>query len=142
MLSAFFLLAIGFLFGVWWFSVTILTLFYGLPKATYWCARGLFSWKLLLPYVVSPVLWNIAFLLVGWGLFAWAPSFTRHLLDSRAFFWGQWLGIGISLVKSLTTRDPREDFVSVARSYAHPGNPDLLLEFTTRNPTKAAQLEG
>lgn len=115
------LLLIGFALGVWWFSAVVLSLFYGLPRALYWAARGWCQWRAPLLYVASPVFWNVALLVIAFILVTLAPRVAAFLYTSWGFNLGATAGIVISLFRTLfspsTRHDMRCDFADWVSRY-------------------------
>jgi len=73
------LFVVGWALGFFIFGFIILPLFYGLPKA---------------------IIWVIIVSLVSY-LF---PSFQDMLYNSGGFYYGQWVGIGLTLIYALTRK--------------------------------------
>jgi hypothetical protein len=139
MVVEFFLFFLGALLAIWWFSVTVHPLGYGLPKALYWCYRGLFSWRILANFVVPPALWNFAFVGAAVVLVVWFPSVASRLRASITCAVGQWLALLGSLIYVFTREGRaslREDFLDTAMHYVVTKDPVLLGEFGYRNPIR------
>jgi len=131
-----FLFCVGFGLSMWWFSVTILPLFYGLPKSLYWIARGLLSWRILTRFLVPPVLWNLAFIGAAVALNSWFPAASARLAHSGGFSFGQLFGLGGSiffLFKKEGSDSLKEDFLATAIHYFVSDNPVLIGEFGYRH---------
>ena len=134
LLGEIFYFFLGAALAAWWFSVTILPIFYGLPKAFYWCARRLFSWRLCFSYLAPPVIWNAAFVGLAVALYIWFPSVHSRLSESTGYTVGQWLGFGGSLLSALTQdgrKNLRHDFQDNAMKRVV--SPALLEEYRSRN---------
>lgn len=137
------LLLLGFLLGVWWFSVTILPIFYGLPKSIYWCSRGLFSWGILLSFLVPPIVWNLTFIGLAVVLFLWFPAIASRLQESGGFGVGQTLAVVGGAIYCFTEegrRSLREDFQATAMRYVVTSDPKLLADFGYQTPLKQPKL--
>jgi hypothetical protein len=106
----------GILFGALWFSVILLPLFYGLPRSIYWILKGVLRKVAVASYVLGPVIWTII-LIVN----EYFPR-TRVLLFSDAgFAYGQWIGVLLMLIRSLSKdgrRDLNKDFLSTVARYS------------------------
>lgn len=136
MLVEFVLLMVGFVLAVWWFSVTILPILYGLPKAFYWCNRGLLSKFLLAHYLVPPVFWNLGLVGLAVVLVVWFPALATRLLESGGIAIGQSLGLIGSVIYVFTTSGStslRRDFVEMAVHYVVTQDRTLWDEFALRN---------
>lgn len=132
------LFVLGGLFSIWWFTVTLLPLFYGLPKAIYWCARGLFRWRVLFYYLIPPLLWNIAFTVAVVILMERSPATLQRLLQSGGFNGGQLLGLLGCFLHTLRKEGRshlRKDFVEACTRHLATEDPMLLAEFAIRNRT-------
>ena len=127
---------IGIALGAWWFSVTVLPLFYGLPKSFYWSLRGLFSWRFPFSYLVPPLIWNLAFVGLVVALYIWLPSVHSRMSEGPGFARGWLLGIVGSLWYAFT-RDGKKtlrlDFQMRAMEFVK--SPELLEEYSHRNET-------
>ncbi len=104
----FVLLIIGVFLGMWWYSVIILPLFYGIPKASYHISKGLLKKSAVTFYLKSFVLWTIIFLTFALILIRFFPSVSGRLLESGGFAIGQYLGIGVMTLR-LFTKKGRKD---------------------------------
>lgn len=93
----FILLIIGILIGIWWYSVIILPLFYGIPKATYYISKGLLKKSAITFYLKSFILWTGIFFAVALILARFFPSVSNRLLESGGFAIGQFIGIGLMM---------------------------------------------
>lgn len=94
--------------GVWWFSVIILPIFYGLPKAIFWVIKGELKASSVLVYIGTFLLWMFIFTLVAFLLIKFFPAKADYVYKSNAFFFGQWVGVIISVIKTLS-KSGRED---------------------------------
>jgi hypothetical protein len=114
------LFVIGTVLGLWWFSVIILPIFYGLPKLLYCILKGTLKGKALLPYLVSPVIWTVIFTGVAIILVRFMPKVSDYLYNSAGFYFGQWFGVIGGLIRSVSKsgrHDLREDFRSSMARY-------------------------
>ena len=114
------LFVIGAGFGLLWFSVIVLPVFYGVPKSLYWIMRGRSRMKSLFAYLLTPTIWTVLLVVVVvlGGIF-W-PRANGYLYDSAGFFFGQWFGVIGAIIRSVTKtgrQDLREDFVSFTARY-------------------------
>jgi hypothetical protein len=103
------LFVVGFGFGIVWFSFIVLPIFYGLPRAILWCARGWARWTSILAYLVSPILWTIVFFAIVFAIVRFSPRTADFLGSDPAFSLGQMVGIGISVLRSLFSRSTHVD---------------------------------
>lgn len=104
----FLLLIVGILLGIWWWSVIILPLFYGIPKATYYVTKGLLKKSAAIFYLKSFTLWMIIWFAVAFILVKYSPNVAGRLLESGGFAAGQLIGIGMSAWR-VFTKDGRKD---------------------------------
>ena len=114
------LFMIGAGFGLLWFSVIVLPIFYGVPKSLYWIIRGKLRIKALFAYLVTPAIRTAILVLVAVLLGMFWPSANQYLYNSAGFFFGQWLGVIGVLIRSVTKsgrQDLREDFLSATARY-------------------------
>ncbi|MBL7141999.1 hypothetical protein ISS21_02870 [Patescibacteria group bacterium] len=102
------LLIIGFLLGVWWWSVIILPLFYGIPKSIYYIWKGLLKRTAANFYLKVLILWTIIFFVIAFALVRYFPNVSNILFESGGFAIGQLIGIIVSAWRMLT-KDGRED---------------------------------
>jgi hypothetical protein len=97
----------GFLIGLWYTSMLVLPLFYGLPKAI----LGYFRRELLLtavvPYIVAPVAWTLFFTLVVFSMAIFWERGFRFILESGSFNAGQALGSAFLVAKVILSRKTR-----------------------------------
>jgi hypothetical protein len=98
---------------MWWYTVAILPLVYGLPKAAYWVFKGRLKKRALALYVATAVTWNLIFLLIAIAMAYWTPGALRYLRDSQPFAISQLAGL----------------LFMVARSLSASGRKDLNLDF-------------
>jgi len=103
------LLVVGVFIGIWWFSVIVLPLVYGLPRGLYWAARGRVRWRTPFLYLLSPLIWTVVLFGVAFILTIFAPKVATYLRQSGAFAIGQALGILIFVGKSLFSQSTRLD---------------------------------
>ncbi|PKL72317.1 hypothetical protein CVV26_02015 [Candidatus Kuenenbacteria bacterium HGW-Kuenenbacteria-1] len=104
----FILLIVGVFIGIWWYSVIILPLFYGIPKATYCISKGLLKKSAATFYLKSFILWTIIFFAVALILTRLLPSVSGKLLESGEFAIGQLIGIGLMMWR-VFTKEGRKD---------------------------------
>lgn len=104
----FILLIIGVFMGIWWYSVIILPLFYGIPKATYYIFKGLLKKSAATFYLKSFILWTGIFFAVALILVKFFPSISNRLLESGGFGIGQFIGIGLMMWR-VFTKEGRKD---------------------------------
>jgi hypothetical protein len=104
----FILLIIGIFLGIWWYSVIILPLFYGIPKASYYVVKGLLKKSAVIFYLKSFILWTIIWFGIAFILVKYFPNITGTLLESGGFAIGQLIGIGLMMWR-VFTKDGRKD---------------------------------
>lgn len=90
------LFIVGVLLGLWWWTVIILPLFYGIPKATYYILKGLLRKSAVIFYLKVFIIWNLVLLGVSVILARYFPAVLNSLIDSKTFAIGQIIGILIS----------------------------------------------
>ena len=116
----FLLLIIGILFGIWWWNVIILPLFYGIPKATYYVWKGLLKKSAIVFYLKSFLLWNVIWIGASFVMVKYSPELVNRLLDSAGFGLGQFIGIVMSAWRVFTKdgrKDLNADFWSIMHGY-------------------------
>lgn len=113
MLMEIILFVIGALFGAWWFSVIILPIFYGLPKAIMGTVNGQLRAKSILASLVAPLLWTFLFIVIAVILLKFIPRVAYYLNGSTGFIFGQWFGIIGSLISAFSAsgrKSLKEDY--------------------------------
>jgi len=114
------LFVIGAGFGLLWFSVIVLPVFYGVPKSLYRIMRGRLRVKALFAYLVAPAVWTVLLVVLVVLLDIFWPRANQYLYNSAGFFFGQWFGVIGALIRSVTKsgrQDLREDFLSTTARY-------------------------
>jgi hypothetical protein len=115
------LFLVGLPLGLFWFSVVILPLFYGLPRSLYWALGGRVKWYSPTRYLVSPILWTLIFFGAALLLVLFLPQVAALLQRSDGFATGQLLGILIGAARALFSRsswrDLNEDFLGFMGPY-------------------------
>ena len=110
----------GFFFGTLVFTGIWLPLIYGLPTSLWLVFKRKLRWTTPLKYLVSPIVWNVVFVLIAWGLLEWAPNVAKSLAESGAFNWASVIAIGFFLLNSIFSKsaraDLRADFDKVVQS--------------------------
>lgn len=124
------LFVIGFFLGIWWWSVIILPLFYGLPKAAYYISKGLLKKTAATFYAKTFILWTIIFFIIAFVLTKYFSNIARILLASEGFAIGQLIGIGVSAWRMFTAegrKDLNADFwdIMFASKYLNTKNPNF-----------------
>ncbi len=137
------LLTIGIAWGSLLPSLIILPLFYGVPKSIFYAFKGLLRKSAAIFYLKSFVLWNLIFIVAAAFLFSYFPDVRHTLSNSESFFIGQWLGIGMSVLR-IFTRNGRKsldyDFWRTMIKYLHYRNPsfiDVFLANAAKIPVQA-----
>jgi hypothetical protein len=99
----------GFLLGLWYTTILVLPLFYGVPKALIGYFRKALYFKATLAYLVAPLLWTVFFFVVFLGLaFLWNSAF-EYIRTSTGFNLGQTLGTILLVVNALFNKKARTD---------------------------------
>lgn len=115
---------VGSCLAIVWFSVTILPLFYGLPRSSIWVLRGWVGWRAPAPYLVVPILWNVVLFLIALALKLFLPTIAAYILQSPALVFGIPVGLVISTGRAIFVAsardDMRDDFLSAMRPYLTP----------------------
>jgi len=121
------LFALGFSLGIWFFTVVVLPVFYGVPKSLVWALRGWVRWRACAFYLIAPVLWNFVFFGAAAALVVFFPSAAIRLRESSGFGIGEPLGLrfsfGSTLFTASTRRNMRDDFLEFVRPYLTPKAP-------------------
>lgn len=99
----------GFIFGIFWFAVIALPLIYGFPKSIWLAFKRQLRWSTPLKYLISPIVWTIAFTLIVWAGITWAPNATATLTESAAFNLASLFAIGMSIFRCAFSAETRKD---------------------------------
>ena len=102
------LFMIGIALGIWWWSVIVLPLFYGIPKATYYVWKGVLRKSAITFYLTSFILWIVIFFVVSIILVKYFSNISRILMESGGFAIGQLIGIG-ACARRVFTKSGRQD---------------------------------
>lgn len=103
------LLLLGFLLGIFWFSIIILPVGYGFPRAFWWSVRRRAKWRGPFMYLISPILWSGIFLGVAIMLVVYFPSTADYLRESGSFNIGQTAGIVLAVVRCVFSKSAHRD---------------------------------
>ena len=98
---------LGLFAGVGFAAVILLPLVYGVPRAIFDAIRRRAVWWAPFRYLLPPVAWFIALVVVGYLSAEHAPSVLRLVTDG-GFVFGEWIGIGLTLFRCLTPTGRRE----------------------------------
>jgi hypothetical protein len=82
------LLVAGFLPGVWFTSMLVVPLFYGIPRAFIGIVRKHLEPKAIVPHIVAPVSWAAFLFLCILGLAYFLPRAFEYLRTSGGFNFG------------------------------------------------------
>lgn len=110
----------GILVGALWFSIILLPLFYGLPRSIYWIFKGVLRKAAITSYVLGPVIWTIIFLVAALVINEYFPRTRALLFNDAGFAYGQWIGVFLMSIRSLSKdgrRDLDKDFFSTVARY-------------------------
>lgn len=124
-------IAIG--LGVWWFSVIVLPIFYGLPRSIFWIVRGKLKVRSSLVYLGTFLLWTILFALAAILLLKFSPQTAAYLYNSPGFFYGQWFGVLGALISAISKsgrQNLKEDFWAAMARFQKPTTPNQPLQPT------------
>lgn len=103
------LVVLGFCLGLWYLSMLLLPLFYGIPRALVGFFRGKVSFKGVLAWLIAPVIWTAFFLVVFLAFaFFWNRGF-EYLRTDGGFNVGQVLGTFMLMVNALFNKKTRAD---------------------------------
>ena len=114
------LFLLGILFGVWWFTVIILPLFYGFLRTLWFAGKGVLRLKSSLHYLYIFFVWNIIFTVLIIVLRYFSPSVVDYLYNSQEFLYGQMLGVIGLLFRAMTAsgrKDLHDDFWAAMEKY-------------------------
>lgn len=126
------LLINGIALGILVWSLIILPVFYGVPKTIIYVFKGLLRKSATIFYLNSFVLWNLIFIVVAAFLVSYFPNLGHTLSNSEGFFIGQWMGIGICVLRIFTSdgrKDLDYDFWRTMIKYLHYQNPSFIEVF-------------
>ena len=111
----------GMLFGHLWFSVIVLPLVYGFPRALFWAARGWVKWWSPVRYLRSFWLWAGIFTGIALILTIFLPSVAAYMRDSFMLnfgsMWGGVLTAGYAIFSKSARQDLRHDFLEFMIPY-------------------------
>ena len=142
-LVEFFLFWIGVLLGIWRFGSVFLPILYGFPRGLYWAFRGWAKWRAPFIYLVSPVLWSVALIVITLVLFIFTPKVATYLTQSRGFAIGQFVGIGLLIVRVLFSRsthiDMADDFYAFMGSHLTPAGATMVGVLSTPGSSGSSQ---
>lgn len=109
MVSEIFLFVTGFALGLWYTTMLLLPLSYGVPKALICYFRKTLRFKATLAFLVAPLLWTVLFFVAAFGLaFFWNRAF-EYVRTSGGFNLGQTLGTLWLSANALLNKKTRED---------------------------------
>lgn len=114
------LFPIGFLIGIWYTSMLVLPLFYGIPKSLVGFFRGEIRFKATPMYLVAPVLWTIFFLVMFFLLSIFWETGFQYLRESGAFNFGHVLGSWFLILNAIFNRKSREDMKADFEDFVRP----------------------
>ena len=98
------LLVLGVLFGIFWFSIAILPIIYGFPRAAWWCLRKKARWRAPFAYLVAPVVWNVIFFGAAAILAVFFMPIAEFLMSSSALGAGLVGGIALAAVRAALSK--------------------------------------
>lgn len=107
------LFIIGLLLGLWGFSVLILPIAYGLPRAIFWTSRGLLKKQSILSYLITPIIWTVVFIGLFIALNKFAPNLSNHLSKSSGFRYGIIIGV-VPMIFRAFSKSGRKDLQEVS----------------------------
>jgi hypothetical protein len=103
------------------FSLFLLPILYGLPKAIAWAIRGWLRWQAPALYLVAPAIWGAIFLGAGLSLAATAPAAAALLGKDKGFASGLVFGVALLAARALFSRAARDameaDFRAAVAKY-------------------------
>lgn len=115
------LFVVAVLLTIWWISLIILPIAYGIPRSIYLIAiKKNLRPIAVLAYLASPILWSIILLLIAFVIAFFLPNLSRFLIESAGFGFGQFFGILLFLFRLLskdTWKDMDCDFQSFIQPY-------------------------
>ena len=115
-----FLFIAGFVIGLWYTTMLVLPLFYGVPKALIGYFRKTLYFKATLAYLIAPLLWTVFFFIAFLGLmFFWNSAF-EYVLASGGFNFGQALGTLMLVVNVLFNKKTKTDMKNEFDEFVFP----------------------
>lgn len=114
------LFGLGVGFSLWWFSVTVLPIFYGLPRSVFWIVKGKLKVRASFAYIKTFLLWTILFTFAAYLLLEFLPQTVTYLHNSRGFSLGQLFGVIGALISTLSKsgrQSLNEDFWAAMAKY-------------------------
>jgi hypothetical protein len=102
----------GFLLGLWYTSLLVLPLFYGVPKALFAWFRKELHFRAVLAYLIAASFWIVFFtaILVSMRSF-WRGGFN-YLEESGGFNAGDALGCLVLIANALLSKDAKANMKS------------------------------
>lgn len=100
------LFVIGFGFGIWYFGIVILPLFYGFPKALWGYFKKKLRLKASLIYLGIGIGWQIGLILI----FALVETFIP-ITESGGFIFGSLVGFWFSVLFAIFRKETKKDMV-------------------------------
>lgn len=126
------LLFAGIFLTIWWFSVMILPIVHGFPRAFYWVARGWAKWRAPFYYLLTPVIWTIVLVATAIVLAIYLPGISQYLRHSSGFGAGQFVGLFTAIGRALFSKSARlalhHDFLSFMIPHLTPAGVSALEE--------------
>lgn len=117
------IIIVGVIIGSWIFTVILLPLFYGLPKATCLARRGILSKSAIKAYLIPIIFWitifGVALLLI---YFVFPMCYTDKAVIIR-FMGGFTIGFGVCFWRSFSRKgrtDLRNDFAAFVQRHRNP----------------------
>jgi len=114
------LFIIGILFGSLLFTVTILPIFYGMPRTIWFFSKGTLRLKASMYYLRIFALWFVIIISLFIFIQYLSPKTINYLYNSFGFYYGQWTGVIGSLFYAFTNKgrkDLNEDFWNKMEKY-------------------------
>ena len=127
------LFGVGTGLGLWWFTVIVLPIFYGLPKSIFWTVKGKLKAKSSIVYVRTFFLWTVLFTFAAFLLLEFSPNTATYLYNSPGFSFGQLFGILGALIYAISKsgrHDLKEDFWAAMVKFQKQTSPNRPLQPT------------
>jgi|ERR1035438_5467321 hypothetical protein len=119
-LREFLLFGLGFLLGIWYTSVQVLPVLYGIPRAFLGWFRKELPFRAILTYLIAPIFWTVFFAIIFLGLAAFWPAGSRHVLESGGFNFGSALGSVALLVNVLVSAKAKSSLSTEFDRFSQP----------------------
>jgi len=100
---------LGVFFGIFFFSNTVLPIICGVPRAAWWAVRGRVKPHAPFLYLIAPVIWVVALIVVVAILDSVLSDEARRMMWDAFLEIGVHLGAGLALARVVFSSSARHD---------------------------------